>query len=71
MEYDSRTRKSNKGKVSSEAQYLGIDACYLLQPAWLRRAIQSSTGLDRFLLDYGFVVLPGICLAIWSILLLS
>jgi hypothetical protein len=71
MEYDSRTQNEPKGEISDEAQHLSVDARYLLQPSWLRRVIQGSNGFDRFLLDYGFVVLPRLCLIIWSLFLLG
>lgn len=39
-----------------------------LQSTWLRRTIQNSDGLDRFLLDYGFTFLPRISAIFWIIL---
>ena len=69
MDYDSRTQKGLKGEDSDEAQHLGVDARYFLQPTWLRRAIQTSYGFDRFLLDYGFNFLFYISTIIYTLFL--
>lgn len=41
----------------------------VFQSAWIRRAIQSSNGLDRFLLDYGFHFLWRCGIFSWIIFL--
>jgi len=71
MEYDSWKSSEIKGEDIDEAQHLCVDACDLLQPARFRRAIQSSNGLDRFLLDYGYNFLPYVAIIIYSIFLLG
>ena len=48
-----------------------LNAGDVLQPAWIRRAVQTSDGLDRFLLDYGFTVLPRIGFFFWVVFLIQ
>ena len=43
----------------------------VFQSTWLRRFIQGSNELDRFLLDYGFNFLPGVSIFFWFIFLLA
>ena len=43
----------------------------VLQPTWLRRLIQGSDGLDRFLLDYGLHFLCPFSLLLYTILLIT
>jgi len=43
------------------------DAGTVLQSSWLRRLIQTSNGLDRFLLDYGFNFLWRCGLFSWAL----
>lgn len=43
----------------------------VFQPAWIRRAIQTSDGLDRFLLDYGFDFLWRCAFFSWVVFLLQ
>ena len=71
MEYDSWKSGKIKGEDFDEAQHLCVDAGDLLQPARFRRAIQSSNGLDRFLLDYGYNFLPYIAGVIYIVFLLG
>lgn len=47
------------------------DDSNVFQPIWFRRAIQSSNGLDRFLLDYGFNFLPYSGVLFWIIYLFT
>jgi len=58
-----------EGKLEEKEKQHYFNAGYIFQPPWLRRAIQSSNGLDRVLLDYGFNFLPYVSLAIYLILL--
>lgn len=41
-------------KIFKERVYSVPDDGNVFQPIWVRRVIQNSMGLDRFLLDYGF-----------------
>ena len=43
----------------------------VLQSTWLRRTVQSSVGLDRFLLDYGFDFLPHISFFVWIVFFIT
>jgi hypothetical protein len=43
----------------------------VFQPSWIRRLIQSSDGLDRVILDYGFNFLPYISLLFYIILFIK
>lgn len=43
----------------------------VLQPTWVRHIIQTSNGIDRFLLDYGFTFLPSCGIISWIIFLIA
>jgi hypothetical protein len=47
------------------------DDCNVLQPTWVRHIIQTSNGIDRFLLDYGFAFLPSCGIISWIIFLIA
>ena len=70
MDNDS-IRINMEGKLEEKEKQHHFNAGYNFQPAWLRRAIQSSNGLDRFLLDYGYNFLPYIAGVIYIIFLLG
>jgi len=40
---------------------------YVFQSIWIRRFIQASNGLDKFLLDYGFNFLLRIGTIFWCL----
>jgi len=63
-------RVNMEGELEKETQQYCSNAGNILQPAWLRRAIQGSNGLDRVLLDYGFNFLPYLSIIIYTLLLL-
>ncbi len=63
-------RINMEGELEKKTQQHCSNASYILQPAWLRRAIQGSNGLDRVLLDYGFNFLPYVSIIIYTLLLL-
>lgn len=46
------------------------NASYVFLPIWLRSIIQINNELDRFLLDYGFNILPYIGIFFYMLLLL-
>lgn len=55
MDGDS-SKKQIKKRVGCNHQ---LDGSNVLQSVWIRRLIQKSDGLDRFLLDYGrYFLLP-------------
>jgi hypothetical protein len=43
----------------------------LFQSSWFRRLVQTSNGLDKFLLDYGFNFLPGLSILFWFVFLFA
>jgi hypothetical protein len=47
------------------------DSCFssrnLLQPSWVRRAVQNGDGLDRFILDNYFYILLRLSILFWII----
>lgn len=43
----------------------------VFQSTWLRRAFQTSNGLDRILLDYGLNFLPSVGILSWCLFLLE
>lgn len=57
--------------LQEKAKYHHSNGSDLLQPSWIRRTVQSSDGLDRFLLVYGFDFLPYFSIVVWFILLLT
>jgi hypothetical protein len=67
MENDNRNLET---KVKTKTKQYSIDASDILQPSWVRCALQMGYGYDRFLLDYGRNILPYISATIYIILLL-
>jgi len=47
------------------------DASDVLQPAWVRRIIQTNNGLDRFILDYGCYFLWRISFILYLVLFIK
>jgi hypothetical protein len=43
----------------------------VFQSSWIRHTIQTSNGIDRFLLDYGFAFLPSCGIISWIIFLIA
>jgi len=58
-----------ESKTKTETKQHNIDASDILQPSWVRCALQMGYGHDRFLLDYGRNILPYVSAAIYIILL--
>ena len=48
-----------------------IDHGDVLQPTWVRHIIQTSNGMDKFLLDYGRYFLPSCGIISWIIFLIA
>ena len=71
MEDDSYQTNYLAQHIQAKAQYSSANGSNVLQPSRVRRLIQGSHGLDRFLLDYGYYILPRFSLLIWIILLFA
>ena len=59
-----------EGDLKAKTKQYNPDGSDILQPSWIRCAIQMGYGLDKFLLDYGCNFLPYISAFIYIILLL-
>lgn len=64
---DSDSKEQQKAIHRNHGAYVSN----VFQSTWLRRTIQSSVGLDRFLLDYGFNFLPHISILFWFVFLFA
>lgn len=64
---DSASKKQKKAIHRNH----GADVSNVFQSTRLRRTIQSSVRLDRFLLDYGFNFLPHLSVIIWIIFFIT
>lgn len=75
METDSKNRAKTihdlEIEILKQRSYIVSDDSDVLQSAWLRRTIQASNGLDRFLLDYGFDFLLRCAFFSWTIFLVE
>ena len=67
MDDSEKKTENNEGDPSHPEP----DASDVFQPAWIRRIIQTNTGLDRFLLDYGFNFLWRISVLFYIILFIK
>ena len=47
-----------------------VNGRYVFLPVWLRPFVQKDNGLDKFLLDYGFNILPYFGFIIYMLFLL-
>jgi len=72
MDGDSKRQSNDLEKNVSEqfSNILSNDG-NVLQSSRIRHIIQTSTGLDKFLLDYGLNVLPYLCFVSWIIFLIT
>lgn len=68
---DSRKTNHVEELLQAKAQHNSLNGRDVFQPSRVRRLIQGSDGLDRFLLDYGYNVLPRISIVIYIILLFT
>jgi hypothetical protein len=74
MEEDSKIQKRINDleiEILKQCSYNVSDAGDVFQPAWLRCAIQTSDGLDRFLLDYGFDFLFRCAFVSWLVFIIQ
>jgi hypothetical protein len=74
MEEDSKIQKRINDleiEILKQCSYNVSDAGDVFQPAWLRHIIQTSNGLDRFLLNYGFTFLFRCAFISWIIFLIQ
>ena len=62
---------SDEGGKRQETKSIdsGADGGDLPEPVGLRRLIQDGIGLDRLLLAYNCVFLPGLSIILWTIFL--
>ena len=56
--------------LSKEVTNYNVNGRYVFLPVWLRPIVQKVNGLDRFLLDYGFNILPYVGFIIYMLFLL-
>jgi len=68
---DSRKTNHVEELLQAKAQHNSLNGSDVFQPSRVRRLIQGSDGLDRFLLDYGYNFLPRFSFIIWIILLFA
>ena len=68
---DSRKTSYVEELLQAKAQHNNLNGSDVLQPSRVRRLIQGSHGLDKFLLDYGFIILPRFSFIIYLILLFA
>jgi len=66
MDGDSNDMEYNFSKTFTN---INVNGSNLFLPIWLRPFIQKADGLDRFLLDYGFNILPYIGFFIYMLFL--
>ena len=67
MDGDRCSKQKNTRQIINNS----INDGNVFQPSWIRRLIQSSDGLDKFILDYGFNFLPYISLLFYIILFIK
>lgn len=72
MDPDSKTNINDlEKKTFKQLSNILPDGGNVLQPTWVRHIIQTSNGIDRFLLDYGFTFLPSCGVISWIIFLIA
>lgn len=71
MVYDNRKTNYMEEILQAKAKHNNLNGSDVFQSSRIRRVIQGSNGLDRFLLDYGFNILPYFSFIIYLILLLT
>ena len=65
MDPDSKQINDLEIKILKQRSYNVSNDSHVLQSSWIRRAIQTSDGLDRFLLGYGYNFLPACGIVSW------
>lgn len=58
-------------EILKQRSHILSDDSNVLQSSWIRRTIQASDGLDRFLLVYGFNFLWPSGIISWAVFLLQ
>ena len=74
MEADSKIQKKLNDleiTILKQRSYNVSDAGDVFQPAWLRCAIQTSDGLDRFILGYGYHFLWRFAFVSWLVFIIQ
>ena len=54
--------------ISQKNTNNNVNGRYIFLPVWLRSIVQRTNVMDRFLLDYGFNILPYIGIIIYLLL---
>lgn len=72
MDPDSKNNINDlEKKIFKKLSDILPDGGYVLQPTWVRHIIQTSNGMDKFLLDYGRYFLPSCGIISWIIFLIA
>ena len=72
MDPDSRNNINDlEKKIFKQPSNILPNGSNVFQPIWVRRVIQTSNDIDRFLLDYGFTFLPSCGIISWIIFLIA
>ncbi len=58
-------------KIYKQSSNILSNGSNVFQSSWIRYTIQTSNGIDRFLLDYGFAFLPSCGIISWIIFLIA
>jgi hypothetical protein len=72
MDPDSKNNINDlEKKIFKQLSDILPDGGNVLQPTWVRHIIQTSNGMDKFLLDYGCYFLPSCGIISWAIFLIA
>jgi hypothetical protein len=72
MDPDSKNNTNDlEKKVFKKSSNILPNDGHVSQSSWIRYIIQTSNGIDRFLLDYGFAFLPICGIISWIIFLIT
>jgi hypothetical protein len=58
-------------KIFKQPSNILSNGSNVLQPSWVRHIIQTSNGMDKFLLDYGRYFLPSCGVISWIIFIVT
>ena len=71
MDPDSKRLNDIEIKILKQHGHSLLNDSDVFQSSWIRRFIQTSNGLDRFLLDYGFNFLLRCAIFSWLLFLIE
>lgn len=72
MDPDSRNNINDlEKKIFKQHSNILSNGSNVFQSSWIRRVVQTSNDIDRFLLDYGFAFLPSCGVVSWIIFLIA